>query len=85
LVVWDSLQRNRAAAFFSWRISPGSVDEKPSETLDKSLRSPLKVAIIPTFRSIVVQVRIFGLEMAKRAFPAEIFLLEMAFLPFSAF
>jgi hypothetical protein len=30
--------------------------------VDQSLRSPLKVAIIPTFRGIVVQVRIFGLE-----------------------
>jgi hypothetical protein len=51
---------------------------------DQSLRSPLKVAIIPTFRGIVAQVRIFRLKMAKKAFSAEIFLLEMAFLPFLA-
>jgi hypothetical protein len=43
------------------------------------------VAIIPTFRGIVVQVRIFGLKRAKKAFSAEICPLEMAFLPFSAF
>jgi hypothetical protein len=51
---------------------------------DQSQRSPLKVAIIPTFRGIVVQVRIFGLKRAKIPFSAEISLLGMAFLPFSA-
>jgi hypothetical protein len=52
--------------------------------MDKSVRRPLKVAIIPTFRGIVVQVRIYGLKRAKRAFSAGNPLLEMAFLPFSA-
>jgi hypothetical protein len=52
---------------------------------EQSLRSPLKVAIIPPFRGIVVQIRIFGLKRAKRAFSAEIYLLEMPFLPFSSF
>jgi hypothetical protein len=52
--------------------------------LDHSLRSPLKVVIIPTSRGIVVQVRIFALETPYLPFPAAIFLLEMAFLPFSA-
>jgi hypothetical protein len=47
---------------------------------DQSLRSPLKVAIIPTFRGIVIQVRIFELKMAKKAFSAEIYLLGMPFL-----
>jgi hypothetical protein len=41
------------------------------------------VAIIPTFRGIVCQIRIFGLEMAKKAFSARKLLLEMTFLPFS--
>jgi hypothetical protein len=40
---------------------------------DQSLRSPLKVAIIPTFRGIVAQVRIFGLEMPFLPFSTEIF------------
>jgi hypothetical protein len=40
---------------------------------DVSVRSPLKVVIIPTFRGIVVQVRIFRLKRAKKAFSAEIF------------
>ena len=53
-------------------------------TSDKSLRSPLKVAIIPYFRGIVVQVRIFGLEMPLLPFSYEICLLERAFLLFSA-
>jgi hypothetical protein len=51
---------------------------------DQSLRSPLKVAIIPTFSGIVVQVWILVLKRAKKAFSAEISLLEMSFLPFSA-
>jgi hypothetical protein len=42
------------------------------------------VAIIPTFRGIVVQVRILRLKRAKMPFPAKKSLLEMAFLPFSA-
>jgi hypothetical protein len=50
---------------------------------EQSLRSLLKVAIIPTFRGIVCQIRIFGLEMAKKAFSARKLLLEMTFLPFS--
>jgi hypothetical protein len=41
------------------------------------------VAIIPTFRGIVVQVRISRLEMAKMPFSASKLPLEMAFLPFS--
>jgi hypothetical protein len=35
------------------------------------------VTIIPTFRGIVVQVRIFGLKGTKNAFPAEIALIKM--------
>jgi len=51
---------------------------------EHSLRSPLKVVIIPTFRGIVVQVRIFVLKRAKKAFSARKLPLGMAFLPFSA-
>jgi hypothetical protein len=51
-------------------------------TSDQSVRSPLKVAIIPTFRGIVVQVRIFRLKRVKMPFSARKLLLEMAFLPF---
>jgi hypothetical protein len=43
------------------------------------------VATIPTFRGIVVQVRIFRLKRAKMPFSARKLLLEMAFLPFSGF
>jgi hypothetical protein len=50
---------------------------------EQEVSGPLKVATICHFRGIDVQVLIFGLEMAKRAFPAEICPLEMAFLPFS--
>jgi hypothetical protein len=46
---------------------------------DESLRSPLKVSIIPTFRGIVVQVRIFRLEMPFLPFSAEIFSLKRHF------
>jgi hypothetical protein len=42
---------------------------------------PLKVATIPTFRGIVVQVRIFRLKMAKKAFSAKTSFLETVFLP----
>jgi hypothetical protein len=56
----------------------------PSRSIEQSLRSLLKVAIIPTFRSIVVHLRFFRLKRAKKAFLAGIYLLEMAFLPFSA-
>jgi hypothetical protein len=41
--------------------------------VDKSLRSLLKVAIIPTFGGIVVQVRILKLEMPFLPFSAKIF------------
>jgi hypothetical protein len=51
----------------------------------QEVSGPLKVAIICHFRGIDVKVLIFGLEMAKRAFPAEKCLLEKAFLPFSEF
>jgi hypothetical protein len=37
---------------------------------DPSLRSLLKVAIIPTFKGTVVQVRIFKLKRAKMPFSA---------------
>jgi hypothetical protein len=50
--------------------------------MDRSVRSPLKVAIIPIFRGIVCQVRIFRLKRAKMPFSATKLLLEMAFLPF---
>jgi uncharacterized protein (DUF2132 family) len=40
---------------------------------DQSVTSPLKPRINPTFRDIVVQVWIFSLERAKKAFSAEIF------------
>jgi hypothetical protein len=50
---------------------------------EQSLRSPLKVAIMPTFRVIVVQVLILWLKRAKKAFPTRKLLLEMPFLPFS--
>jgi hypothetical protein len=40
------------------------------------------VAIIPTFRGIVVQVLIFSLKRAKMPFSSMKLLLEMAFLPF---
>jgi hypothetical protein len=49
---------------------------------EQSLRSPLKVAIVPTFKGIVVQVRIFELKRAKKAFSAIKLLLGTAFLPF---
>jgi hypothetical protein len=42
------------------------------------------VAIIPTFRGIVVQVRILRLEMPFLPFSARKLLLGMAFLPFSS-
>jgi hypothetical protein len=51
---------------------------------EQSIRSLLKVAIIPTFRGIVVQVRILRLKRAKKAFSAEIYLPGIAFLPLSA-
>jgi hypothetical protein len=50
---------------------------------EQSLRSPLKVAIVPTFKGIVVQVRIFELKRAKKAFSAIKLLLGTAFLLFS--
>jgi hypothetical protein len=43
------------------------------------------VAIVPTFRGIVIHVRIFALNRAKKALSAEIYLLGMAFFPFLAF
>jgi hypothetical protein len=49
---------------------------------DQSLRSPLKPGINPTFRGIVVQVRIFVLKRAKKAFSAEIFSLKGLFCHF---
>jgi hypothetical protein len=52
---------------------------------EQSLRSPLKVAIIPTFRGIVVQVRILRLKRAKKAFPAEISPWDAIFAIFSYF
>jgi hypothetical protein len=52
---------------------------------EQEVSDPLKVAIICHFRGIDGQVLIFDLEMAKRAFPAEICPLEMVFLSFSAF
>jgi len=52
--------------------------------MDMSLRSPLKPGINPTFRGIVVQVRIFRLKRAKMPFSARKLLLETAFLPFSS-
>jgi hypothetical protein len=39
---------------------------------EQSLRSPLKPSINPTFKAIVVQVRILGLKMAKMPFSAGI-------------
>jgi hypothetical protein len=48
-------------------------NELPVPGVDKSVRSPLKPGINPTFRGIVVQVRIFGLKRAKMPFSAEIF------------
>jgi hypothetical protein len=44
--------------------------------MNQSLRSPLKPGINPTFRGIVLQVLIFRLKRAKKAFSAEIFLWE---------
>jgi hypothetical protein len=49
---------------------------------EQSLRSPLKVATIPTFRGIVAQVRLLVLKRAKKAFPAEIFPLKWYFCLF---
>jgi hypothetical protein len=53
--------------------SSGAVGKKLSETREQSVRSPLKVAIICLFRGIDVQVRIFRLNRAKKAFSAENF------------
>jgi hypothetical protein len=46
---------------------------KTIKTREVSVRSPLKVAIICLFRGIDVQVRIFRLNRAKKAFSAENF------------
>jgi hypothetical protein len=51
---------------------------------EQSLVSLLKPAIICPFRGIVTQVRIFDLKRAKMPFSARKFLLEIAFLSFSA-
>jgi hypothetical protein len=40
------------------------------ERREQSVRSPLKPLKNPTFRGIVVQVRIFVLKRAKKAFSA---------------
>ena len=53
--------------------------------VDLSVRNPLKVAIIPTFRGIVVQVRIFGLKRAKKAFSAEVYSWKGHFCHFQPF
>jgi hypothetical protein len=50
--------------------------------IDRSVRSPLKVAIIPTFRGIVAQVWIFKLKMAKMPFSAEISPWKLPFFHF---
>jgi hypothetical protein len=52
-------------------IRPPITITEVDKELDRSLRSPLKVAIIPTFRGIVVQLRILGLERVKKAFSAK--------------
>jgi hypothetical protein len=52
---------------------------------EQSLRSTLKVAIICPFRGIVVQVRIFVLEMPFLPFSAEIFSLKRHFCHFQHF
>jgi hypothetical protein len=52
---------------------------------DQSLRSPLEVAVIPIFRGIVFQVRIFILEMAKMPFSAEIISWKLHFCHFHKF
>jgi hypothetical protein len=46
------------------------IEQFPSTTTDQSVRSPLKPEINPTFRGIVVQVRIFVLKRAKMPFSA---------------
>jgi len=46
------------------------VPQKIFGSMDRPLRSPLKVAIILIFRGIFVQVWIFVLKRAKKAFSA---------------
>jgi len=53
--------------------------------IDQSVRSPLKPGINPTFKGIVVQVRIFELKRAKMPFSAEIFPGNYIFTIFSIF
>jgi hypothetical protein len=53
--------------------------------LDQSLRSPLKVAIIPPFRGIDAQVRISRLKRPFLPFSARIFFCKRPFCHFQRF
>jgi hypothetical protein len=70
-------------------LSPGAGFLKmfflPFPGREQSVRSPLKVPIIPTFRGIVSQVRIFVLEMPFLPFSAEIFSWQRHFFYFQLF
>jgi hypothetical protein len=70
--------------------SPGGVNTQEctitvESEQEMSLRSPLKVAIIPISRGIVVQVRIFGLKMPFLPFSAEIIHWKWNFCHFQLF
>ena len=91
--LWQSLKASAAKEenffiqllFSRWCLLPwDSIYPKmpflPFPGREQSLRSPLKVAIICHFRSIVVHIRFFGLKLAKMPFSAEISPLKQHFL-----
>ncbi len=66
-------------------VNPNAIKVMKELGIDESLRSPLKVAIIPTFKGIVVQVRIFRLKRAFLPFLAGIFSWRRPFCHFQRF